>query len=134
MSRRIDDLDPETARKCRLLLRACEEAGIKIVVVHTLRTYEEQALIYAQGRTRPGPIVTKAKPGYSWHNFGRAFDVAFEGTKPGTVKWTGPWEQLGQMGESLGLDWGGRWVTFVDKPHFEDKRGQTLAQLRALRG
>lgn len=37
-------------------------------VVYGHRSNEEQAALYAQGRTTPGPIVTWAKPGESKHN------------------------------------------------------------------
>jgi len=42
---------------------------------YTLRTFKEQEAIYAQGRTKPGVIVTKAKPGLSVHNYGMAIDI-----------------------------------------------------------
>lgn len=29
------------------------------------------------------------------------------------------WDQLGPLGESVGLTWGGRWHSFVDVGHFE---------------
>ena len=37
---------------------------------------EEQAALFAIGRTAPGKIVTKARPGESYHNHGLAFDWA----------------------------------------------------------
>ena len=47
--------------------------GIHVFVRFAARTYAEQNELYAQGRTKPGPIVTKAKGGYSNHNFATAF-------------------------------------------------------------
>lgn len=29
------------------------------------------------------------------------------------------WKKLGERGEKLGLEWGGRWVSFPDLPHFQ---------------
>ena len=50
-------------------------------VICGTRTYDEQAELYAQGRTKPGPKVTNSPPGYSWHNFGVAWDfVVFDAT------------------------------------------------------
>src|SRR3989304_316651 len=45
----------------------------------TYRSPAEQAQLYAQGRTKPGKIVTYAKPGQSKHNVmpSNAFDIAF---------------------------------------------------------
>ena len=35
---------------------------------------EEQTALYAIGRTSPGKVVTKARAGESYHNYGLAFD------------------------------------------------------------
>jgi hypothetical protein len=41
------------------------------------------------------------------------------------------YEVCGQIGEALGLDWGGRWKDFQDEPHFQyNPKGYTLAQMR----
>jgi peptidoglycan L-alanyl-D-glutamate endopeptidase CwlK len=42
---------------------------------YTLRTFAEQDAIYAQGRTKPGKIVSNAKKGLSYHNYGLAIDI-----------------------------------------------------------
>ena len=42
--------------------------------VSGLRSYELQARLYSQGRSTAGKIVTKAKPGWSWHQYGLASD------------------------------------------------------------
>ena len=53
-------------------------------VTSGLRSMEEQQSLWEQGRTKPGEIVTNAKPGQSAHNYGRAVDVALDGSpKPG---------------------------------------------------
>jgi D-alanyl-D-alanine carboxypeptidase len=44
----------------------------QVRIVQSLRTFDEQAKLYAQGRTTTGPIVTNAKPGQSLHNYGVA--------------------------------------------------------------
>lgn len=67
------------ARCARLesLLRA---AKISFRVTAASRSSLQQAEIYAQGRTTPGPIRTKAKPGTSPHEYDLARDYAlFEG-------------------------------------------------------
>lgn len=84
------------------------------------RTFEQQQAIYDQGRTTPGAIVTKARPGDSYHQYGLAFDVvpvAYKNLKDWNP--SGPyWQTIGQIGESLGLEWGGRWSS-PDEPHFQ---------------
>ena len=137
MSRSIDDLAPEVRAKAQALVWETKaELGRDLVIVSTLRTFEEQAALYAKGRTRPGPKVTNARPGYSWHNplsaegLARAFDAAFRAPRGG-VTWRGPWAKVGTLGEAMGLEWGGRWPRFPDRPHFQCTGGMTLAEARA---
>jgi peptidoglycan L-alanyl-D-glutamate endopeptidase CwlK len=133
MSRSLDDLEVETRIMAEALIEQAEAAGFPIVVTQTYRSHAEQDALYAQGRTAPGRIVTNARGGFSWHNFRRAFDVAFRRPRGG-VSWDGPWETLGELGEAIGLEWGGRWKGLKDRPHFEHRGGLTLAQARAASG
>ena len=133
MSSRIEDLDPDVQDMALDFLQHCAREGITLRVTQSYRTLEEQAALYAQGRTAPGPIVTHAPPGYSFHNFGRAFDVCQMGATPypdpDTTAGRAWWEMLGTIGEHCGLEWGGRWK-HPDRPHFEHHGGSTLAALR----
>jgi peptidoglycan LD-endopeptidase CwlK len=61
-SRDLDDLHPLVAAKARDFLARCHAEGIDILVTSTYRDAEAQAKLYAQGRTSPGKIVTRAKP------------------------------------------------------------------------
>lgn len=94
------------------------------------RSWGEQDALYAQGRTKPGKIVTKAKGGQSWHNFGIAVDMVFK--EKGQWSWSAgfPWYKIGALGKKLGLEWGGDWESFQDKPHFQWPTKLTLAQAR----
>jgi len=127
MERDIDELELDTAAKCRQLIEAVAHLGHPLVVVSTYRTPEEQGKLYKQGRTAPGRVVTNARAGRSWHNYRRAFDVAWKSAKS-SVSWDGPWEMLGTMGESLGLKWGGRFRS-KDLGHFEWHGDHTLEEL-----
>jgi peptidoglycan L-alanyl-D-glutamate endopeptidase CwlK len=55
--------------------------GVHPVIVQTLRTFEEQDLLYQKGRTRPGPIVTNARAGQGYHNYGLAIDFLQPGQR-----------------------------------------------------
>ena len=72
---KLELLKPKVQELAEKLISECKNLGRQIIVTQTLRTIEEQDALYAQGRTRPGNIVTKAKGGYSLHNFGVAFDI-----------------------------------------------------------
>ncbi len=52
-----------------------QQYGLETEVESGLRSNERQAQLYAQGRTAPGPIVTYAQPGSSYHNYGAAVDL-----------------------------------------------------------
>jgi len=137
MSRDTRDLLPQVRELAQQLLIRSSDNGTPIIITQTLRTKAEQDALYAQGRTTPGFIVTKAKGGDSFHNYGLAFDVALiVGNK---VIWNkndnnhnkiDDWEEVGKMGESLGLEWGGRWK-FKDIPHFQLTFGLSIAELKA---
>lgn len=127
MSSRIEDLEPVTRDLCILFTNEAKTRGHQIRITHTLRTMDEQLKLWLQGRPGglPGPKVTNAKPGQSPHNYGMAFDICFEGKVPYPPEKDPRWLELGQLGESLGLVWGGPngkgdKFTF-DRPHFERK-------------
>jgi peptidoglycan L-alanyl-D-glutamate endopeptidase CwlK len=89
----------------------------------TLRTFAEQDALYAQGRTKPGPIVTKAQGGLSLHNYGLAIDIALilDGKEAS-------WDEKKDFD---GWEWGGDWK-FTDTPHFQKTFGKSVRELLAL--
>jgi len=91
--------------------------GYPVRITETYRDPIRQAKLYASGRTEPGAIITNARPGTSFHEFGRAFDFTFIG--PGFSAPADWWEFAGAVGRWLGLRWGGDFKTFRDRPHFE---------------
>jgi peptidoglycan L-alanyl-D-glutamate endopeptidase CwlK len=109
-----------------------ELALVKDVLIYLAcgtRTFDEQDKLFAQGRTMPGKVVTYAQGGYSMHNFGVAFDIAI--MRAEGLDWEIP-ESVAQIGESVGLDWGGRWTSRRrDNNHFQQRR-VTLIELRQL--
>lgn len=112
------------------VLPAMEKKGATVKIISGTRTYEEQDALYAKGRTKPGPRVTNARAGYSWHNFGIAWDIGlFRGRE--YLEDSPLYRECGAIGRSLGLEWGGDWVRFPDPPHFQIKTGCTLAEMRA---
>ena len=131
VSRNINDLKPHVAAKCRAFVAACEQAGIRVLITSTLRDFEKQNALYAQGRTVAGRKVTNAKGGYSYHNFGLAFD--FVPIVNGKAAWenTALFNKCGAIGEAVGLEWAGRWKSFKEMAHMQDTGGKTLVQLRA---
>jgi peptidoglycan LD-endopeptidase CwlK len=134
-SRKIEDLHPQVAAMCKEFLARCKAANIDVLVTCTYRDNEAQAALFEQGRTKPGARVTNARPGQSYHNWRLAFDVV--PVRNGKLVWgtSGAdgalWEQVGQIGESVGLEWAGRWTAFKELPHFQCKGLMELSDFQA---
>lgn len=128
-------LQPFVQRQYIRFREAAAASGWLLALVSATRTFDEQAGLYAQGRTHPGPKVTNARPGQSWHNFGLAFDVAIRTRN--SLDWTIP-PELARIGEACGFEWGGRWRAFRDENHFQllpaDANTLTAASRRWPRG
>ena len=133
-SRKIEDLLPDVAVKAREFKALALTNGIDVLITSTYRDFESQNALYAQGRTTPGAIVTKAKGGYSWHNYRVAFDVVPVVNGKAVWSTSGPnlavWLKLGQLGKFIGLEWAGDWVSFKEYPHFQYTQGKSLEELR----
>lgn len=112
---------PRLQKLATELIQKCAEQGLKIKIGETFRTVAEQDALYAQGRTKPGKIVTNA-PGSSYssyHQWGAAFDI-YRNDGSGAYNESGQFfERVGAIGVALGLEWGGNWKSIVDKPHFQ---------------
>jgi LysM repeat protein len=133
-TQRLARVNPKVAELGLRMVDACMQAGIAVVITQGLRTWEEQDVLFAQGRTAPGKIVTNARGGQSWHNFGLAFDIVVLDSV-GKADWdsTHPsWLRAAAIGKSLGLEWGGDWPKFRDMPHFQKIGNLTLAVCRQL--
>lgn len=130
-SRNVDDLLPHVAVKARAFIVACAAAGIDVILTSTFRDHESQAALFAKGRTAPGPRVTNASAGRSYHNWRVAFD--FVPIRDGKAIWNDDhlWAECGRIGMSLGLEWGGSWANFPDRPHMQDTGGTTIAEFMA---
>jgi peptidoglycan L-alanyl-D-glutamate endopeptidase CwlK len=131
MSRNINDLEPHVAVLCHQFVEECKKQGIDVLITCTFRSRDEQASLYAQGRTKPGNRVTNAKPGCSLHQFRVAFD--FVPIIHGKAVWNNAelFKRCGIIGEQFGLEWAGRWHTFRESAHFQACGGLTLADFQA---
>jgi peptidoglycan L-alanyl-D-glutamate endopeptidase CwlK len=121
MARDITKLHPNLQEKVKLLQEKCNQVGLKIGIGECVRTVAEQDKLYAQGRTAPGTKVTNAKGSTysSMHQWGVAVDFyRNDGTGAYNDK-DGFFTKIGRIGQSIGLEWGGAWITIKDKPHFQ---------------
>lgn len=127
-SRNISDLQPEFAVLVQRLLDESTRQGLRPFITDAYRTYDEQAALYAKGRTVPGLIVTNAGPGDSWHNHRLAVDIGLLDSE-NRLTYNGI-DMVGRIGTNLGLTWGGSWRGFQDKPHFEFHPNLSLSEAK----
>lgn len=143
--RDIKQLHPELQKKIAQLQDLCKAQGITIGISECLRTKAEQDALYAKGRTTGGSIVTNCKGSTysSMHQWGVAFDFYLKVDVDGDGKTsddafndaTGLFEKVGRIGQSIGLEWGGSWRSFKDKPHFQlPDWGSTATKLKKQYG
>lgn len=128
---RLSQVHPTLAAKIRQLADNLQtQHGIAIRVTQGMRSWVDQLNLWLKGRDRQGNIVdpravvTNAKPGYSWHCFGLAVDVApfVDGVPDWDIKHP-VWQAIVSAGEALGLFSGSEFRTFPDWPHFQYTNG-----------
>jgi peptidoglycan L-alanyl-D-glutamate endopeptidase CwlK len=106
---------------------------------HTLRTFAEQKELFAQGRTKAGNIVTQAREGFSYHNYGLAIDIvlidgrnaSWNTKKDYDADGISDWMEVVQIFKEYGWEWGGDW-RFKDAPHFQKTLGYSIRSLHRL--
>lgn len=127
-----------------LWLRVAEDMRLshrcEMRVAVGLRSLAEQEALYAQGRTKPGPIVTWAQPGDSLHLYGLAIDSCF--LKVGNIR-VNPfleghpnaeelWREYARFAEAHGFVAGANWRVNKDRPHIERAYGLKLPEIKEL--
>lgn len=119
---RINTLEPDFKPLVEQLLAKTEAVtNRKWAISDARRTMSQQREIYAQGRTKPGKVVSNAKPGQSAHNFGYAVDL-WPLKADGDFDWGAKvdlFKKMGAIAAELGLTWGGTFRTLYDAPHVE---------------
>ncbi len=120
---RLAKVHPLLARKIRQMadILYADRPPVVLRVTQALRTWQEQAALYAQGRSGTGSIVTNAEPGHSYHQYGLAVDVVPLGLdgQPDWNKSHPAWQRIIAVGKTLGLTEGAEFRSFPDYPHFQ---------------
>lgn len=138
-------IHPELVKKLKKLKSLCKENGISIKFSEGYRTVAEQDALYAQGRTKPGNVVTNARGSSysSQHQWGIAadfylnMDIDGDGDKKDDAfnDVTNMFSRVGRLAEEVGLSWGGNWTRILDKPHlYIGKWGSTTSDLKSMYG
>ena len=121
----IESLHPIVQKKANALMADLEKAKIEILITEGFRSLEKQSQYYAIGRTTKlgSPKVTSAKAGYSFHNYGLAFDfVPVKPDKSIDYKDKTTYKKVADLAKQYGFVWGGDWK-IKDLPHLEYTQG-----------
>lgn len=120
-------LDPDFRHRLLLVFRLMKERhGYEMALLEGYRSPERQARLAALG-----PAVTRAGAHQSYHQYGLAADNAFYRAGRLVISEKDAWAMegyrlYGELAESLGLVWGGRW-RLRDYGHVEYRKpGFTL--------
>ncbi|SFL94937.1 peptidoglycan L-alanyl-D-glutamate endopeptidase CwlK [Gracilibacillus orientalis] len=133
------ELHPIVEEKKEELVRKTDEIGISIIITDSFRSATEQNAIYQQGRETEGTIVTYAKGGESYHNYGLAIDFALQ-TSENNIIWDleydgnqngeSDWMEVVKIAKDLGFSWGGDFTRFKDYPHLQMDFGLSIRELK----
>ena len=144
---RILQLHPKVREEVAALINQVEEGlpqHLAIRVVEHFRSIDYQNQLYAQGRTKPGKIVTNAKGGTSYHNYGLAIDFAVlvdtnRDGKYDQLHWDTArdmdgdgkpeWKEMVNVFVAHGWEWGGNWTSIKDYPHLQKTFGYSVKKL-----
>ncbi|WP_028777312.1 M15 family metallopeptidase [Shimazuella kribbensis] len=138
----VQHLHPKVQSAMEQLIRKAQRKGISIRITEGFRSFDQQDQLYSQGRKKPGPIVTNAKGGQSYHNYGLAIDFALYDEKTHQLSWDikkdgnkngiSDWQEVVYEAKKLGFSWGGDWEQFKDYPHLEMTFGQSIDELQEM--
>jgi peptidoglycan L-alanyl-D-glutamate endopeptidase CwlK len=112
-------LHPDFSQRLLLAFRIMKEKyGYEMALLEGYRSPARQDML-----AKMGSAVTNARAFQSWHQYGLAADCAFWRDGKLVISEKDPWAMrgyrlYGEVAESLGLTWGGRWA-MMDLGHTE---------------
>jgi len=112
-------LRPEFSQRLLLVFKIMKEKyGYEMALLEGYRSAARQDMLAGMGSQ-----VTNARAFQSWHQYGLAADCAFWRDGKLVISEKDPWamrgyQLYGEVSESVGLTWGGRW-TMMDFGHAE---------------
>lgn len=132
-------LNPIVEKNKDNLIDQATTIGIDVVITEKWRSTKQQNALFAQGRSKSGNVVTYAKGGESYHNYGLAIDYAvrnedgdviWDTTYDGNKNGESDWFEIAKIAKDLGFEWGGDWIKFKDYSHLQMDFGLSISQLR----
>lgn len=122
INRKWEHLNPRYRQRLLMVFKIMKEHhDYELVLLEGYRSPARQNKLSGNANT------TRAKAFQSYHQFGLAADVAFKRNGKVVISERDPWawrgyQLYGEVAESVGLTWGGRWKTIHDYGHTEDRK------------
>lgn len=119
VNRKWDKINPRYKQRLLMVFKIMKEQhGYELVLLEGYRSPSRQNMLAGNRNT------TRAQGYQSYHQFGLAADVAFKRNGKVVISERDPWamrgyELYGEVAESVGLTWGGRWKSIKDYGHTE---------------
>lgn len=119
LDRKWDKINPRYKQRLLMVFKIMrEQHGYELVLLEGYRSPSRQNMLSTN------PNTTRAKGYQSYHQFGLAADIAFKRNGKIVISERDPWamrgyQLYGEVAESVGLTWGGRWKSIQDYGHTE---------------
>lgn len=119
VNRKWDKINPRYKQRLLMVFKIMKEQhGYELVLLEGYRSPSRQNMLAGNRNT------TRAQGYQSYHQFGLAADIAFKRNGKVVISERDPWamrgyELYGEVAESVGLTWGGRWKSIKDYGHTE---------------
>lgn len=119
VDRKWDKMHPRYKQRLLMVFKIMKERyGYELVLLEGYRSPARQNMLSTN------PHTTRARGYQSYHQFGLAADVAFKRNGKVVITERDPWamrgyQLYGEVAESVGLTWGGRWTSIQDYGHTE---------------
>ena len=126
-SREWMKLEADFRQRLLTVYKLMAQRGYEVILLEGFRSPERQAML-----ARLGTHVTNATAYQSYHQYGLAADSAFFRNGKVIISEKDPWameayRQFGELAESVGLVWGGRW-RMMDFGHVELRKPNVLGR------
>lgn len=118
-------LAPTVASLVEQALGACHESGYPVAVFEGWRSPERQAQLLDQNTK--DKFVTSSPPGFSFHQFGLAVDIAYY--IDGKWSWEGDFDKPHAIFQSFGFD---KPISKSDMGHQQISRGLKMTEIRSI--
>ena len=121
VDRKWDRMNPRYKQRLLMVFKIMKERyNYDLVLLEGYRSPGRQNMLSGNSNT------TRARAFQSYHQFGLAADVAFRRDGKVVISERDPWamrgyQLYGEVAESVGLTWGGRWKSIHDYGHTEYK-------------